>query len=81
MTPLMAAGLALGAAGLVMLIVGQYLGRRAVTAPDPETRRAEVRDTLGRDGWTASVKIYRERTGAGLLEAHDAVRRIDRESR
>lgn len=76
----MVAGLVLGAAGLVMLIAGQYLGRRAVTAPDPEALRVEVSDTLGRDGWAASVRIYRERTGAGLLEAHDAVRRITRDS-
>jgi hypothetical protein len=32
-TSLVAAGLALGAAGLVMLIAAQYLGHRAVTAP------------------------------------------------
>jgi hypothetical protein len=79
-TALVAAGLALGVAGLVMLIAAQYLGHRAVTTPDPRVLRAEVRNTLDRDGWTASVKIYRERTGAGLLDAHDAVRRIARES-
>jgi hypothetical protein len=78
-TSLVAAGLALGAAGLVMLITAQYLGHRAVTAPDPDALRAEVRATLDGAGWTASVRIYRERTGAGLLEANDAVRRIARE--
>jgi hypothetical protein len=76
---LVAAGRALGATGLVMLVVAHYLGRRAVTAPDPDVLRTEVRTTLDRDGWTASVRIYRERTGAGLLEAHDAVRRIARD--
>ncbi|MEU8660712.1 hypothetical protein [Actinoplanes philippinensis] len=80
MTPLMMAGLELGGAGLVMLVVAQCLGHRAVAAPDRDAVRAEVRDTLGRDGHAASVRIYRERTGAGLLEAHDAVRRIARES-
>ncbi|GIE35406.1 hypothetical protein Ait01nite_084510 [Actinoplanes italicus] len=81
MTPLIAAGLVFGGAGLVMLIAAQYLGHRAVTERDPEAVRAEVHATLHRDGWTASVRIYRERTGAGLLEAHDAVRRIARENR
>jgi hypothetical protein len=81
MTPLVATGLVLAAAGLVMLIAAQLLGHRALTETDPEALRADVRDTLDREGLIASVRIYRERTGAGLPEAVDAVRRIAREGR
>ncbi|MFF0717647.1 hypothetical protein [Micromonospora sp. NPDC003816] len=37
---------------------------------------AEVRDTLDSAGWASSARIYRRRTGAGLLEAYEAVDRI-----
>jgi hypothetical protein len=79
MSPLVAAGLVFAGAGLVMMIAAQILGHRAVTEPDPHALRADVSDALARDGWTASVKLYRERTGTGLLEACDAVRRIARD--
>ncbi|GIG96752.1 hypothetical protein Pma05_33250 [Plantactinospora mayteni] len=67
-----------------MLIVAQYLRRRALRMTDRGVAgrvalHAEVMDTLDRDGWIASVKIYRKRTGAGLLEAHEAVSRIARD--
>ncbi|WP_433528418.1 hypothetical protein ACQPYA_18910 [Micromonospora sp. CA-263727] len=78
------AALVLGMVGSVMLVVAQYLRRRASKMTDrgvaaSAALHTEVRETLDRKGWTASVKIYRTRTGAGLREAHDAVGRIARD--
>ncbi|WP_433789104.1 hypothetical protein [Actinoplanes sp. CA-252034] len=76
--------LALGAAGLLMLLAARHLERRAAAPPDLDAGartalRAEVGEALVRHGFVTSVRIYRERTGAGLLEAHGAVRRIARD--
>ncbi|MGW0507025.1 hypothetical protein [Micromonospora sp. NPDC003241] len=73
--------LCIGVVGAVMLVVAQFLRRRASSMTDRGTPElaalhAEVRDTLDRAGWVASVKIYRRRTGVGLLEAYQAVDRI-----
>ncbi|TCB98391.1 hypothetical protein E0H26_08375 [Micromonospora zingiberis] len=73
--------LVIGVVGGVLLIVAHYLRNQASRMTDRGVAgraalRAEVLDTLARAGWVASVKVYRERTGAGLLEAHHAVSRF-----
>ena len=82
----------IGAVGVIMLLASVHLNRRARRAAagrpvdaaallDPAALRTEVLAALARDDLPAAVKIYRQRTGTGLLEATEAVRRIDSERR
>jgi hypothetical protein len=78
--------LLIGAAGIVMLLASVYLNRRARRADDGrpvdmEALRTEVVAALSREDPTEAVRIYRQRTNAGLVEAAEAVRRIDGERR
>jgi len=73
--------LAIGAIGIVMLIVSAVLNRRARVARegrpiDMEAVRTAVRAAVDRDDLVEAVRIYRRETGARLLEASDAVQRI-----
>ncbi|MDP9792752.1 ribosomal protein L7/L12 [Catenuloplanes nepalensis] len=70
--------LVLGGAGLALLLLGAVIRRRRRPA-DPATLRADVRAALDRGADVLAVRLYRERTGAGLLEARDEVARIGRE--
>lgn len=82
MSPVLAAVLVIGAAGLLMLIVAHWLEQRAAPPRDLDERaRADVMAALDHDGLVTSVRIYRERTGSGLLDAYEAVRRIARDRR
>ncbi|WP_344649830.1 hypothetical protein [Cryptosporangium japonicum] len=72
----------IGGAGIVLLIVSAYLTRRARRehagrTVDPDAVRTEVVAALDGEGLAEAVRIYRRRTGAPLLEATEAVRRID----
>ncbi|GAA4972107.1 hypothetical protein [Actinoplanes utahensis] len=75
--------LLVGAVGVGMLLVSGVLRRSKRSAPehpaDAGSLHAEVRALLAEDGDTAAVRLYRRRTGAGLVEAKDAVERIARE--
>lgn len=78
--------LLIAAAGIIMLLGAAYLNRRARRAfdgrpVDPDALRTDVVAALDRDDLTEAVTIYRQRTNAGLLEAADAVQRIDSERR
>ena len=73
----------IGGIGIVMLFVAAYLNRRARSARDArpvdmDAVRTDVIAALDQDGLAEAVKIYRQRTGARLLEATEAVQRIDR---
>jgi hypothetical protein len=72
---------AIGAAGIVMLIVSAILNRRARLARagrpvDLEALRADVLAAMDRDDLLEAVKIYRRVTGARLLDATAAVQRM-----
>ncbi|MEU8238149.1 hypothetical protein AB0C07_07890 [Actinoplanes missouriensis] len=74
---------AVGAAGVLLLLAAAVLRRRRATAApfrpvDPETLRAEIAQELARSGGVAAIKRYRQRTGASLAEAKEAVDRISR---
>jgi hypothetical protein len=78
--------LLIGAAGIIMLLGSVYLNRQARIAGDSrpvdmEVLRADIMAALARDDLTEAVRIYRRRTNARLLEAADAVQRIDSERR
>jgi ribosomal protein L7/L12 len=78
--------LLIGAIGILMLLGSAYLNRRARRADDGrpvdmEALRTDVMAALARDDLAQAVKIYRQRTRAGLVEAAGAVQRIDSESR
>jgi hypothetical protein len=78
--------LIIGALGFIMLLGSAYLNRRARRARDSrpvdtEALRSDVVAALAREDLAEAVSIYRQRTNAGLLEATDAVRRIDRDRR
>jgi hypothetical protein len=78
--------LLIGAVGIIMLLGSGYLSRRARLAGDSgpvdmEALRADVVAALARDDLTEAVSIYRQRTNARLLDAADAVQRIDSERR
>ena len=73
--------LAIGALGIVMLIVSAALKRQARLARpgqpvDLAAMRAEVLAAVDRDDLVEAVRIYRRDTGARLLEASDAVQHI-----
>jgi ribosomal protein L7/L12 len=75
------AAFAIGALGIVMLIVSAVLNRRARhdregRPTDMEALRTAVLAAVDRDDLIEAVKIYRRETGARLLEATDAVQRI-----
>ncbi|MDR7321003.1 MULTISPECIES: hypothetical protein [Catenuloplanes] len=77
--------LVLGVTGVLLLIASAVLHRRPEPggghpAADPVTLRADVRAALDAGADARAVRLYRERTGAGLLEAHAEVARIARES-
>ncbi|GAB7046866.1 hypothetical protein [Catenuloplanes indicus] len=80
--------LVLGTTGTLLLIASAVLhkrpdGRREdgrYPGADPVTLRADVLAALDRGADVRAVRLYRERTGAGLLEAHAEVARIRRES-
>ena len=78
--------LLIGLIGIIMLVVSAYLTRRArVLAAgrpiDVEAMQAEVGTALDRDDPATAVRIYRQHTGAGLLQAGKAVDRIARDRR
>lgn len=70
--------LAIGALGIVMLILSAALKRQARPARpvDLAAMRAEVLAAVDRDDLVEAVRIYRRDTGARLLEASDAVQQI-----
>ncbi|MCA2217433.1 hypothetical protein [Jidongwangia harbinensis] len=77
---------AVGGIGIVMLLLSGLLNRRTRSAGDgrpvdEEALRAEVLAAIDRDDLTTAVKIYRQRTGARLLEASTAIEGIDRDRR
>ena len=78
--------LLVGALGIIMLLGSAYLNRRARRAAgdrpvDLDALRTDVVAALARDDLTEAVRIYRQRTHAGLLEAAGAVQRIDGDRR
>ncbi|WP_157017767.1 hypothetical protein [Cryptosporangium arvum] len=73
--------LAIGAAGVGMIVLAAVLNRRARLARegrsvDLEAVRAEVLAALDRGDPIGAVKVYRYETGLSLVEANDAVQRI-----
>ncbi|WP_033342129.1 hypothetical protein [Catenuloplanes japonicus] len=74
MTYLIALGI--GVTGVVLLLASVVLRRRA-RALD----LAAVEAALARGDRMRAIRIYREGTGTGLLEARDAVERIGRGSK
>jgi hypothetical protein len=75
--------LGIGLVGVLMLITAGYLNRRAraVVASKPIDFAALHKDVtriLGGGDRARAIRIYRERTGAGILQARDAVERIAR---
>ncbi|WP_229067497.1 hypothetical protein [Actinoplanes sp. DH11] len=73
--------IAAGAVGLLLLIAAALLRRRArATAPshhpDSEELRAEIAGEIARSGDVAAIKLYRQRTGASLIDAKAAVDRL-----
>ncbi len=70
--------LILGAAGLFMLVGSLFLrrsrsgteGRPGVSGPELE---ADIVAHLATHGRIEAIKLYRQRTGAGIREANDAV--------
>lgn len=73
--------LAIGIVGVLLLISSAALRRRIRVAPEDAALRAEVQTALARRETVLAIRLYRERTGAGLLEARDAVERINRGSK
>ncbi|MEU8235482.1 hypothetical protein AB0C12_38345 [Actinoplanes sp. NPDC048967] len=76
----------IGLVGLLMLVVSAYLTRRARALAagrpiDVEAMRADVGTALDRDDPATAVRIYRQHTGAGLLQASKAVDQIARDRR
>ncbi|GAB3813044.1 hypothetical protein GCM10027605_55970 [Micromonospora zhanjiangensis] len=76
----------IGAVGIIMLIGSALLNRRAQRLAegrpvDWEALRTDVAAALDRDDLAGAVKIYRQRTNAGLLAAADAVQQIDGDRR
>ena len=75
----------IGGLGIIMLLVSApmiWRSRRA-TAQRPvdwEALRTDVSTALANDDLVAAVKIYRERTGAGLADAAREVQRIGNKS-
>jgi ribosomal protein L7/L12 len=78
--------LVIGGVGLVMLVAAEILIRRdrrasAARPVDEEALRQDVAVALHGGDLVAAVKIYRQKTGARLTEAREAVERIGRERR
>jgi ribosomal protein L7/L12 len=65
--------LGVGAVGILLLLSSVVLRKRARTL---DLDRVEA--ALARGDRTAAIRTYREGTGAGLIEARDAVERIGR---
>jgi hypothetical protein len=78
--------LLIGLAGILMLVLSAYLARRArllaaARPVDLDAMHVDVGTALDRDDPATAVRIYRQHTGTGLLEASKAVDRIARDRR
>ncbi|BCJ49900.1 hypothetical protein Asp14428_13750 [Actinoplanes sp. NBRC 14428] len=76
----------IGLIGVLMLILSTVLVRRGRAAAarrpiNPQALQADVEAALDRDDLVGAVKRYREHTGAGLVQAKEAVDRIARDRR
>ncbi|MFI5952135.1 hypothetical protein [Cryptosporangium sp. NPDC051539] len=70
--------LAIGAVGVGMILIAVVLDRRARRARigrpiDREVLRVDVLAAIDRNDFVEGVRIYRRATGAGLVEAKEAV--------
>ncbi|GIJ46152.1 hypothetical protein Val02_30380 [Virgisporangium aliadipatigenens] len=75
--------LILGGIGIMLMIVSVVLRRRQ-SVPEPVDEVVllhEVTQELRRGGRTAAVRLYRRRTGAGLLAAAQVVDGIEKAGR
>jgi hypothetical protein len=86
MTLTLISALAIGGVGCAMLVLSGYQNRRTESRRDGRpvdvaALRTDVLAAIDRDDLTAAVKIYRQRTGARLLEASAAIDGIARDRR
>ncbi|GIF41700.1 hypothetical protein [Actinoplanes xinjiangensis] len=78
------AALTVLAVGLLLLIAAAQVRRRARASAGshpttPEDLHAEIAAELARNGDVAAIRLYRQRTGASLVDAKAAVDRIGRQ--